>query len=131
MKFLLTIAAVLGISAAAYASAAALDVNGGTLQYGEDNQVTCTASANVNGWGADADTGTTSYVRISYDPDCAGNDMFIRLTKNGTTIKSLTVANLTNSGSTGNVAISPPIANEDITDIHILIEGPGGDPNNN
>jgi hypothetical protein len=127
LKFLLGIALALGISAAAYAAAATVSVNGGTLQYGEDNDLTCTASADVDGWGADADTGTTTYVRITYDPVCAGNDMFIRITNNGTVIRSATVSNLPATGTTGNVSFAA-VPNEDITDIHILIEGPGGNP---
>lgn len=112
----------------AFASAAALDVNGGTLQYGEDNQLTCTASANVTGWGAETDTGQTSFVRISYDPDCAGNDMFVKITDDGAVVRS-TSKTLDASGNTGIMAFTP-YPTVDITDIHITIEGPGGDPNN-
>jgi hypothetical protein len=118
------------VFAITFAAAASLDVNGGTLQYGEDNQLTCTASAAVDGWGSDADTGLTYWVRINYDPDCVGNDMFVRITHNGTVIESVSKQPLDNSGSTGNLTFSPPIPNEDITDIHILIEGPAGEFNN-
>ncbi len=114
----------------AFASAAALDVNGGTIQYGEDNQLTCTAGANVDGWGADADTGQTTFVRINYNPLCAGNDMFVRITTNGTVVRSVSKTPLDASGSTGNLSFAP-LANEDVTDIHILIEGSAGEANNN
>jgi hypothetical protein len=113
----------------AFASAAALDVNGGTIQYGEDNQLTCTSSANVAGWGVETDTNLTSHVRISYDPDCAGNDMFVKITQNGTVIRSVSKQPLDATGSTGNLGFTP-VSTEAITDIHITIEGPGGDPNN-
>jgi hypothetical protein len=113
----------------AFAAAATLSVNGGTIQYGEDNSLTCTASANVNGWGADADTGQTTYVRIFYDPLCAGNGMFVRITDDtGATVRSVSKDPLDASGSTGNLTFAA-IDNEDIHDIHILIEGPGGTPN--
>jgi hypothetical protein len=116
------------VFAAAFAAAATLSVNGGTLQYGEDNSLTCTASANVDGWGADADTGTTTYVRIKYDPACAGNDMFVRVTNSlGATIASVAKQPLDGTGLTGNLGFSA-LNNEDIHDIHILIEGPGGTP---
>lgn len=113
----------------AFASAAALDVNGGTIQYGEDNQLTCTASANVDGWGVETDNGMTSHVRINYDPDCAGNDMFVQITDDGTVVRSVKKQPLDGTGSTGNLSFAayPTV---DITDIHITIEGPSGDPNN-
>lgn len=127
-RFLIALMAGAMVFAVAFAAAATLNVNGGTLQYGEDSSLTCTASANVDGWGADADLGTTNYVRILYAPACAGNDMFVRITdETGTTVRSLSKA-LDASGSTGNLAFSP-LDNEDIHDIHILIEGPGGTPN--
>jgi hypothetical protein len=128
VKFLLGVALAFGIAAAAYGAAATLSVNGGTVQYGEDNNLTCTASANVDGWGADADTGQTTYVRISYDPACAGNDMFVRITSSGTVVRSVSKAPLDATGSTGNLTFAA-IDNELITDIHILIEGPNGTPN--
>jgi hypothetical protein len=118
------------VFAVAFAAAATLSVNGGTIQYGEDNALTCTASADVNGWGADADTGLTYFVRISYNPLCAGNDMFVKVTDvNGAVIASVSKAPLDNTGSTGNLAFVTPLDNEAIDDIHILIEGPGGTPN--
>ena len=54
--------------------------------------------------------------------------MFVRITDGGTVVRSLTKT-LDASGTTGNLAFAP-IDNEDITDIHILIEGPNGIPNN-
>jgi hypothetical protein len=118
------------VFAVAFAAAATLSVNGGTIQYGEDNALTCTASANVDGWGADADTGLTTYVRIFYNPACAGNDMFVRVTDaSNAVIASVQKVPLDASGSTGNLSFATPLANEAIDDIHILIEGPGGTPN--
>jgi hypothetical protein len=113
----------------AFASAAALDVNGGTIQYGEDNQLTCTAGANVDGWGVETDTNLTSFVRINYNPACAGNDMFVKITQGGTVIRSVAKQPLDASGSTGNLAFTP-VSTEAITDIHITIEGPSGEANN-
>jgi hypothetical protein len=127
-RFLVALMAGTAVFAITFAAAATLSVNGGTIQYGEDNTLTCTASANVDGWGADADTGQTSFVRITYNPACAGNDMFIRITDGGTVVRSLTKT-LDASGTTGNLAFAP-INNVSITDIHILIEGPNGIPNN-
>lgn len=128
VKFLLAIALALGISAAAYAAAATVSVNGGTLQAGEDNDLTCTASANVDGWGAEINDGLTYFVRINYDGDCSGSDMFVNITNDGTIIRELGPIALDNSGSTGNISLSPAIPTTDITDIHILIEGAGGTP---
>ncbi|HSL33971.1 MAG TPA: hypothetical protein VK871_10010 [Candidatus Limnocylindrales bacterium] len=129
-RFLIALMAGAMVFAVAFAAAATLSVNGGTIQYGEDNSLTCTASANVNGWGADADTGTTTYVRITYDPACAGNDMFVRVTDaSNAVIAAVQKVPLDASGSTGNLTFTTPLDNEAIDDIHILIEGPGGTPN--
>ncbi len=128
-RFLIALVAGSAVFSIAFASAAALDVNGGTIQYGQDNALTCTASATVDGWGADADTGTTTYVRINYNPACAGNDMFVRITTNGTVVRAFSKSPLDATGSTGNLPFAA-LANVDITDIHILIEGPVGEFNN-
>lgn len=128
-RFLIALVAGSAVFSIAFASAAALDVNGGTIQYGEDNQLTCTASANVDGWGVETSDGMTSHVRINYDADCAGNDMFVDITNDDAVVRSVSKANLDASGSTGNLTFAayPTV---DITDIHITIEGPAGDPNN-
>jgi hypothetical protein len=143
MKFLLVIAAALGLSAVAYASAAALDVNGGTIQFGQDNQVTCTADASVLGWGYESDDGKVYSVRVAVNQDCVGNEMFVTITKNGTELFTADQASITDEcsgvgdtpsgyvcvslgGSDGFVATNAV----DITDIHIAIEGAGGDANN-
>lgn len=129
-RFLIALMAGAMVFAVAFAAAATLNVNGGTLQYGEDNSLTCTASADVDAWGADADTGLTYYVRITYDPLCAGNSMFVRVTNaSDAVIASVSKEPLDNTGSTGNLTFTTPLANEAIHDIHILIEGPGGSPN--
>ena len=124
-RFLIALMAGAMVFAVAFAAAATLSVNGGTLQYGEDNSLTCTDSANVLGWGAELDDGLTYNVRIEYDVACEGNDMFVRITDvNG---GALAVVKKQPLDATGEVTLSfvTPLATTAIHDIHILIEGPG------
>jgi hypothetical protein len=124
-------AAVFGI---AYASAAALNVNGGTIQAGSDVTLTCTSSANVDGWGLETSDGLVYTVRVTYDPACAGNDMFIVVTEGGVAVADASKQPLDNSGSTGNLPLTVlgssttanPRSAAAITDVHIFIEGPTG-----
>jgi hypothetical protein len=127
-RFLIALMAGAMVFAVAFAAAATLSVNGGTLQYGEDNLLTCTESANVTGWGAEADDGLTYFVKISYDPACAGSDMFVRITDATHAVIGTVSKALDNTGSTGNLAFTTPLSTEAIADIHILIEGPSGTP---
>jgi hypothetical protein len=127
-RFFVALMAGAAVFAITFAAAASLDVNGGTIQYGEDNQLTCTASATVDGWGYESDNGLVSHVRINYDPDCVGNTMFVSITDDGTVVRTASKV-LDVSGSTGNLAFTP-IPAVDITDIHIAIEGPAGEFNN-
>jgi hypothetical protein len=121
------------VFAVAFAAAATLSVNGGVLQAGEDTNLTCTATANVQGWGLETDTGLVDSVRVAYSPDCVGSDMFVIITTNGTPVADA-VKTLDNTGSTGsmkltdmgvgNVGLHPVLASA-ITDIEVYIEGPG------
>jgi hypothetical protein len=126
-RFLVALVAGGAVFAMTFAAAAALDVNGGTIQYGEDNQLTCTASANVLGWGYESSDGLVYHVRIGYDPDCAGNTMFVAIT-DADSVERTGSAELTNVGQV--TVPFTPLPAVTITDIHIAIEGPGGDPNN-
>jgi hypothetical protein len=125
-RFFVALMAGAAVFAITFAAAASLDVNGGTIQYGEDTQLTCTSSANVQGWGYESDTGLVSFVRIAYNPLCAGNDMFVAIADSDSVER--TGAALTNSGT---VTINfTPLPAVTITDIHIAIEGSAGEANN-
>lgn len=135
-RFLIALIAGTAVFAVAFAAAATLSVNGGTIQAGSDDSVVCTNSANVDGWGLETDTGLVGYVRLLYYPGCAGNDMFVTITHNGTPVADAKTT-LDNTGSTGNLTLTAlgagnttptPVLATDITDIHVFIEGPVGNP---
>jgi len=137
-RFLVAIMAGAMVFAVAFAAAATLNVNGGTIQAGEDNSVTCTDTASVAGWGYEADDGMVYNVRIFVANDCAGNDMFVTVTGAGdTTLDNSGAVALTDPGNCTapggsictRVQFDSPLAPADIEDIHIVIEGPGGTPN--
>lgn len=80
MKKLIT--AVLGgtvVATLAFASASALQVDGGTLQFGQDG-VTCDADGVKANWGLETGTNDVRSVRITgIDPSCKGAEMFIKV----------------------------------------------------
>jgi hypothetical protein len=137
LKFVLGIALALGVAFAAYGAAATVSVNGGTLQAGNDNNLQCTEQANVLGWGLETDNGMVSFVRIGLNLNCAGNDLFVSITDDGVEVRSGSVQPIPAGGNCdpdppGQVCVLVPFAPypaEDITDIHIFIEGPAGIPN--
>jgi hypothetical protein len=115
----------LTVFGAVFALAASLGVNGGAIQAGADTELRCdTNGVQVLGWGLETDTGMVSFVRIGdISPTCAGNDMWVRITKDGSLIAK---GSLTLDGS-GSAKISfTPQAAVDITDIQVYIEGPNG-----
>jgi hypothetical protein len=128
------------LMAAAYGSAATLSVNGGTIQAGEDLNVTCTDQANVLGWGYESDTNDVRSVRLEVHEACAGNALFVNITGTGGAVLftaemdpiaeegcgavSTDYICVSLGGADGFVITDP----EDITDIHIVIEGAGGTP---
>lgn len=129
MRRFLALLSVGALAAVVIGAAAALTVNGGAIQAGEDDTLTCTNEANVLGWGLETDDGQVEFVRIELDPDtCDGNDMFVNITDGtGGVIAqgSVTLPNLVGAG--GHRVTFPAVDAEDIEDIHVFIEGPTGD----
>lgn len=128
MRRLLAFLAVGALTAMAIGSAAALGVNGGTIQAGVDSELTCDDAIAVAGWGFEADTGLVYNVRIGgISAACAGHSLFVNVTAGGATysgsIESLAATQVeTGSPGTATVAFTPRPP-EDITAIHVVIEG--------
>ncbi len=133
MRRLFAFLALGALTALAIGSAAALGVNGGTIQAGEDLDLTCDPDGvQVDGWGLESNTGLVNRVRIVGISDaCQGNALFVKVTSNGSIIGSGSVDPLgsANTGGGGQVAVNfNPVAAASITDIHVYIEGPAGAP---
>ncbi|MGH8950706.1 MAG: hypothetical protein ACRDX9_04710 [Acidimicrobiia bacterium] len=80
MRRSLSLLALGALTALAVGSAAALSVDGGAIQAGVDQTLTCDTGVTVGGWGLEADDGTVRSVRISdIAPECAGNALFVRV----------------------------------------------------
>jgi hypothetical protein len=110
----------------AFASAAALIVNGGTIQAGEDLTLVCDADGvSVGGWGLETDTGLVEFVRITgISPACAGNELFANITGGGS---ELTEAGpVVIAGTTEILNFDTDVPAVSIEDIHLFIEGPSG-----
>lgn len=119
MKKLIT--AALGgtvVATLAFASASALDVDGGALQAGQDG-VTCDADGVKANWGLETDTNDVRSVRISgIDAACAGADMWIKVDDRPTLKMTLTGAESQSVGFP-----TPYPAPEAIHNVRIWIEG--------
>uniref|UniRef100_A0A831T9X5 Uncharacterized protein n=1 Tax=Thermorudis peleae TaxID=1382356 RepID=A0A831T9X5_9BACT len=134
-RLFVSLALVLALAAAAFGAAAALDVNGGVIQAGEDTDLTCdTDGVRVDGWGLETNTGLVDFVRIhDIDPDCSGADLFVNITEGGVKVAegSATIPGDSvlgdddpDSGEVGvKVDFEPDQPAADITDIEVFIEG--------
>ena len=119
-----------------FAMAAALDVDGGTIQAGSDVELRCDANGvNVDGWALESDTGLVNGVRIlNIDAACSGDDMFVKITHDGTIIAEGKVQPIPNDGDAtdkdpdvGEVGVQISFSPQDagyINDITVYIEGP-------
>jgi hypothetical protein len=122
-RFLIASMAGAVVFAVAFGAAAALNVDGGVIQAGTDDTLTCDADGvHVAGWGLESDTGLVSFVRIGdISSDCSGDAMFVRLYYDG--------GSLLASGSADPVVVPvtmvsfTPVPAVDIAKIEIFIEG--------
>lgn len=124
-RFLVAIMAGTMVFSVAFASAAALIVNGGTIQAGADTDLVCDSDGvRVEGWGLETDDGLVYNVRIgNIWADCVGAEIFANITGAGGT--ELTEAGpVTIDDTIETLTFDDPVAAEAIEDIHIFIEGP-------
>ena len=134
-RLFVSLALVLALAAAAFGAAAALNVNGGVIQAGADDDLTCdTDGVRVDGWGLETNTGLVDFVRIhDIHPSCSGAELFVNITQNGTKIAEGSAIipsdgaagdNDPDSGEVGvKVDFAPDQPAVDITDIEVFIEG--------
>jgi hypothetical protein len=109
----------------AFASAAALIVNGGTIQAGSDVDLVCDSDGvRVEGWGLETDTGLVHFVRVgNIWADCVGADIFANITGGGGAVLTQTVG-VTIDDTTETLHFDDAVSAVAIEDIHIFIEGP-------
>jgi hypothetical protein len=122
-RFILAFAIVASLSAAAYGAAAALDVEGNTLQAGGDTSLTCDTSGVQVWWNVQWNTDDYYVHNVSIggvDSGCNGKTIVVTLTKNGSYLaqKSGTVGV---SNPTFDFDSPPTIKASDVTDVHVAI----------
>jgi hypothetical protein len=123
-RLLIALLAGTAVFSVAFASAAGLIVNGGTIQAGSDTTLVCDADGvNVLGWGLETDDGLVYSVRIGgIDPACSGADMFANITGDvGQVLTKAGGAQIATGEVTLQFATPKPAAA--IYDIHVFIEG--------
>jgi hypothetical protein len=124
---------------AVYGLAATLNVEGGTIQFGSDVDLICDEDGvQVLGWGLETDDGNVYAVRIgNIDEQCAGNQIFVSITDDGTEIADgdATIEEEADDVDDScvddtalevctRIPIPGGVPAEDITDIEVYIEGP-------
>jgi hypothetical protein len=111
----------------AFASAAALIVNGGAIQAGQDTTLACdTDGVSVAGWGLETDTGFVDFVRINgIAAACNGNDLFANITGAGG-VELTEAGPAAINGVEEVLTFDTPVPAVAIEDIHLFIEGPSG-----
>jgi len=116
---------------AVFAAAATINLNGGTIQFGEDLSLVCDDAVRVVGWGLETDgvnAGKVYFVRIGgISSSCFGNDLFVNVTSGGVVITD-EAAPVTIDASEEKVDFQTPVLASAITDLHIWIEGPESAP---
>ena len=122
---------------AVFGSAALLQVQGGTIQAGEDLDLECDEDGvYVAGWGLETDDGLVYFVRIyGIDDGCSSCDMFVVITdinhdkiaKFSVHIPDDSATNPKDWDTSTDVGVkipfNPPIPAVDIYDIEVFIEG--------
>ncbi len=133
MRRLFAFLALGALTALAIGSAAALGVDGGTIQAGEDLSLTCDPDGvQVLGWGLETDDGTVLNVRIGgIHADCVGNAIFVNITDGAATVIAQGGVQKPPGGPgiTGDqitIPLNPDPQAAAIEDIHVFIEGPAG-----
>jgi len=128
-RFIIALIAGAAVFSIAFGAAAALSVNGGVLQAGDDGNVTCTDGVAVQGWGLETDDDLVHSVRIDGFAGCEGADAFVRLTDG---LGGYLTDNLTPDDGNPIDAdeerfpIPGGVDPELVEDVHVWIEGGGG-----
>lgn len=125
LRFLMVLAVAGTIMAGAFASAAALGVNGGAIQAGVDATLYCDADGvTVAGWGLETDTDSVNGVRINgISTLCSGNDMFVKVFNSSGTVIGQNNVTVT---AVEHAFTFAPVNPANIVKIQVWIEGPAG-----
>jgi len=105
----------------AFASAAALGVNGNVIQAGVDSDLACDLNGVNADWGLETSDNTVRYVKIvDIDPLCNGAEAFAKINEvSGDALGPVTIAN----GEARFNFTSPFPTPESITSLRVWIEG--------
>ena len=122
MRFLLALAFILGIAGAGYGAAASLTVNGGAIQYGSDDMLTCDDGVEIAYATTNAIPPRVSVINIDgIDAACNGQAMRLQLTHSSGEViyeaNPIAVAGTINHSIP--TALRPLVT--DVADVHITI----------
>lgn len=109
----------------AFASAAALNVNGNTIQAGTDTDLACDDNGVNAGWGLETGDNTVRYVRIEgIDPSCFGQELFVKVNSRPGDAQHMTIDNVDETFDLGygSSPVNYP-SPESITSLQVWIEG--------
>lgn len=120
-RILMALMAGAAVFTIAFASAAALNVSGNTIQAGVDTDLACDDDGVDAAWGLETSDNTVRYVRIeNISPDCVGEDLFLKVNNSaGDAVGPLPIAGT----SVTYHFTSPYPTPESITQLNVWIEG--------
>jgi hypothetical protein len=117
-RILVALMAGAAVFTIAFASAAALGVNGNVIQAGIDSDVSCDLDGVNANWGLETDTNSVSYVTIVDIADaCTGADLFASVNGNHA-VKGAVIA-----GGQSKVTFPAAYSAEEIQTLKVWIEG--------
>lgn len=116
-RTLVALGAATMVGTVGFASASALGVDGGVIQYGQSG-VSCDADGVDVSWGLETDDNSVRSMKVEgIDASCAGADLFVKVNSGAT--KKVAIA-----GTTASVAFPAPYPTPDsIHDVKVWIEG--------
>ena len=117
-RTLVALGAATMVGTVGFASASALGVNGGVIQYGQ-SAVSCDADGVDVSWGLETDDNSVRSMKVEgIDPSCATAhaDLFVKV-NNGATKK------VAISGPTASFPFAPSMTPDSIHDVKVWIEG--------
>jgi hypothetical protein len=115
---------------AVFGAAAALQVEGGAIQAGQDGNLACdTKGVTVVSYGYESDDATSRYARVTgINSNCAGHELFVDVFDGSTPLTGGSLELTTDNVGDGEVIVdwAQPVPARDINRVQVAIEASDG-----
>lgn len=130
MRRTFSILAVAALMAVAAGAAATLGVQGGAIQSGGDDILTCDGSGVTIDWGVESDespNGDVYFLTVGdISETCFGNELFVNVTDGSGNILTGEASPVAIDATSEVVHLDAPQDAQAIEDVHVIIGGPNG-----